>query len=70
MLNIIFPCLAILVSIGASACSQRAWYEGVKQGQRQEGYQAPPSAREECLKALDSEGYDEYQRNRQEQLKK
>lgn len=62
-------CLALLGAWGATGCSQRAWYEGVKQGQRQECYKAPPSAREECLKALDSETYDEYQRSRQEQLK-
>jgi hypothetical protein len=62
--------LAILIALGAAACTPRAWYEGAKQSQRQECYKAPPAAREECLKALDSETYDEYRRNREEQLKK
>ena len=57
-------------ALGASACTQRAWYEGAKQSQRNECYKMPPSAREECLKALESESYDEYQRKRQEELKK
>lgn len=60
----------ILMALATSACTQRAWYEGVKQSQRNECYKAPPSAREECLKALDSETHDEYQRQRQEALKK
>ena len=62
--------LAILISIGAPACSQRGWYEGAQQSQRNECYQQPPSAREECLKALDREDYDEYQRKRREATKK
>ena len=66
----IFLWLAVLTALGASACTQRAWYEGAKQSQRNECYKMPPSAREECLKALESGSYDEYQRQRQEQLKK
>ena len=69
MRKIIF-CFAILIALGISACTQQAWYEGAKQSQRNECYKAPPAAREECLKALDSETYDDYQRNRQEELKK
>ncbi len=65
-----FLCILALAAFGASACTQRAWYEGAKQSQRNECYKMPPSAREECLKALDSESYDEYQRQRQEELKK
>jgi hypothetical protein len=63
-------CLVVLMALGTSACTQRAWYEGAKQNQRNECYKQPPSAREECLKALESESYDEYQRQRQEELKK
>ena len=65
-----FLCILVLTALGASACTQRAWYEGAKQSQRNECYKMPPSAREECLKALESESYDEYQRQRQEELKK
>jgi hypothetical protein len=66
----IFLCLVVLATLGATGCTQRAWYEGTKQSQRNECYKAPPSSREECLKALESETYDEYQRKRQEELKK
>jgi hypothetical protein len=65
-----FICFLVLTALGVSACTQRAWYEGARQSQRNECYKMPPSAREECLKALESESYDEYQRQRQEQLKK
>jgi hypothetical protein len=63
-------CLAALIALGGSACTERAWYEGAKQSQRNQCYKQPPGAREECLKALDSENYDEYQRTRNEELKK
>lgn len=63
-------CFAVLTALGASACTPRAWYEGAKQSQRNECYKMPPSAREECLKSLDSETYDEYQGKRNEELKK
>jgi hypothetical protein len=66
----IFLSLAILTVLGAAGCTQRAWYEGAKQSQRNECYKMPSSAREECLKALESESYDEYQRKKQEELKK
>jgi hypothetical protein len=66
----IFICFVVPIAVAVSACTQPAWYEGAKQSQRNECYKAPPSAREECLKALNSETYDEYQRKRQEELKK
>ena len=69
-MNRFILCVAVLVALVATGCTQRAWYEGIKQSQRNECYKEPPSAREECLKALDSETYEEYQRKRQEELKK
>lgn len=65
----IYQSLAILAVSMVAGCSQQAWYEGTKQSQRNECYQGPLAAREECLKALDSETYGEYQRKRQEQPK-
>ena len=69
-MKMILFCLMVFMMLGASACSQRAWYESVKQGQRNECYKYPPSAREECLKAIDSDSYDEYQRKKQDAAKK
>jgi hypothetical protein len=66
----ILVCLTVLSATGVSGCTERAWYEGARQSQRNECYKMPLPAREECLKALDSESYDEYQRQRQEELKK
>jgi len=63
-------CLAILMAVSVQACTQRAWYEGVKQSRRNECNKAPPSEREECLRTMDNDSYDEYQRKRQEEIKK
>ncbi len=46
------------------------WYEGLRQSHRNECNKTPPSAREECLKAADSDSYDEYARKRQEEMKR
>lgn len=66
----ILVCLAVLSATGVSGCAERAWYEGARQSQRNECYKMPLPAREECLQKLGSETYDEYQRQRQEELKK
>ena len=63
-------CFAILMAVSIQACTQRLWYEGLKQSHRSECNKAPPSARDECLKATNSDGYDEYQKKRQEEIKK
>jgi len=60
----------MLMVISVQACSQRLWYEGLKQSHRNECNKEPPSAREECLKATTSDSYDEYQRKRQEEINK
>ena len=61
--------LAVLILLSAQACTQRAWYEGVKQSHRNECNKALPSEREECLRNITG-GYDEYQRKRQEEIQK
>ncbi|MBI3546917.1 MAG: hypothetical protein HY081_10095 [Gammaproteobacteria bacterium] len=57
--------LLILIAMCAQACTQRAWYEGVKQSHRNECNKGPASERDDCLKGTD-ESYDEYQRKKQE----
>ena len=63
-------CVAILMALSVQACSQRLWYEGLKQSQRNECYKAPPSESEECLRNMDNDSYDKYQRKRQKEIKK
>jgi hypothetical protein len=62
--------VAVLMVISVQACSQRLWYEGLKQSHRNECNKEPPSAREECLRETTSDSYDEYQRKRQEEINK
>jgi transcriptional regulator with GAF, ATPase, and Fis domain len=61
-------CIVVIMLLTAQACTQRAWYEGVKQSHRNECHKAPPSERDECLRNT-SDSYDEYQRKRREELK-
>jgi len=69
-MRVFLYCIAVSMMLSAQACTQRAWYEGVKQSHRNECNKAPPSEREECLRSTDSDSYDEYQRKRQEEIKK
>jgi hypothetical protein len=69
-MKIFLYCLAILMALSIQACSQRLWYEGAKQSHRNECNKAPPSEREECLRNMDNDSYDEYQRKKQEEIKK
>jgi hypothetical protein len=62
--------LAVLAIMCTQGCSQRAWYEGARQSHINECYKAPPAAREECLRAVDKDSYDEYQRKRREEMQK
>jgi hypothetical protein len=67
MKNFLF-CFAVIMMLTAQACTQRAWYEGVKQSHRNECNKAPPSERDECLRNT-SGSYDEYQKKRRGELK-
>ena len=68
-MRVFLYCIALLVMLSVQACTQRAWYEGAKQSRRNECNKAPPSEREECLRST-SDSYDEYRRQRQEEIKK
>lgn len=61
--------IAILAVATLSACAQQAWYEGIKQNQRQDCYKSPPGEREECLRRVGDKSYDDYRREKQETQK-
>ena len=44
-----------------SACSDRAWYEGVQQSQRFDCMNLPPAQQEQCLNELRQIDYERYQ---------
>jgi hypothetical protein len=57
--------LAAGAFLGIQGCTNRAWYEGFKERQRQECYQSPsPSEVQKCLDSVNSSTYDEYMRSR------
>ncbi|RPH82712.1 MAG: hypothetical protein EHM75_12835 [Desulfobacteraceae bacterium] len=55
---------------GSQGCTCRAWYEGLKERQRQECYQNPGQSEvQKCLDSVNSTTYDEYMRSRKDQNK-
>jgi len=62
--------LAAGTFLGSQGCTYRAWYEGLKERQRQECYQTPgQSELRKCLASIDSITYDEYMRSRKDSNK-
>ena len=55
---------------GSQGCTYRAWYEGLKERQRQECYQSPNQSEiQKCLESVNSATYDEYMRGRNDSNK-
>jgi hypothetical protein len=59
----------LLVMVFLQSCSTRMWYDGFKQAQASECSKLQDREREECLRDA-GVSYDQYQRERQETLKK
>ncbi|MDH3712766.1 MAG: hypothetical protein OET44_02835 [Gammaproteobacteria bacterium] len=57
-------CATVLLAVTAG-CTQRNWYEGVKQSHVHRCNEVPESEREDCLSYHDDNYYD-YQRKRDE----
>jgi len=62
-------CLIILVMAFLQGCTTRMWYDGFKQAQASECSKLQDREREECLRDA-GVSYDQYQRERNETLKK
>jgi hypothetical protein len=62
--------LAAVACWGSQGCTYRAWYEGLKERQRQECYQSlSQSETQKCLENVNSITYDEYMRSRKDSNK-
>lgn len=58
--------LAGSVCIVSPGCSRRAWYDGLKEQQRQECYKyESPRERQGCLDRANSTTYDQYRQERE-----
>lgn len=55
--------VACLVAL-LSACSHQAWYEGFKVGAGNDCNKQPPGAREDCLRRVNQQPYDSYEKER------
>jgi hypothetical protein len=62
-------CAVLLALFFLQGCTTRMWYEGFKQAQTSECSKLQDKEREECLRDAGI-SYDQYQRERQEALKK
>jgi len=59
--------LAAGACLGSQGCTYRAWYEGMKERQRQECYQSPNQSEvQKCLESVNCTSYDEYMRSRKD----
>lgn len=62
-------CSIVVVMVLLQGCSTRMWYDGFKQAQESECSKLQDREREECLRDAGI-SYDQYQREREETLKK
>jgi len=63
--------IALALVIVAQGCSHRAWYEGFREGQRDECYRTTTGAAlRECLDGAEATSYDEYEKARRTLLDK
>jgi hypothetical protein len=62
-------CLIFLAMVFLQGCTTRMWYDGFKQAQASECSKLQDREREECLRDA-GVSYDQYQRERNETLKK
>jgi len=54
----------ILYSLAFSACTHQAWYEGVKEGARNNCRSQPPGEVDACMEKLNTKTYEEYEKER------
>lgn len=57
---------AVVLALLATGCTYKAWYEGVQDTRRQECYQLPHGEVQECLDRVNSIGYEQYRRERED----
>lgn len=56
--------LALILLTLQSACTSQAWYEGFKVRAENDCNKQPPGAREECLRRVNQQSYDSYEKER------
>jgi hypothetical protein len=56
--------LFIVLSVTMTACTNKAWYEGVKEGAKNNCRSQPPGEVESCLERLNTKTYEEYEKER------
>ncbi len=56
--------LVVTVFIAVSGCTTEAWYEGAKEGAKNNCRNQPPDEVDRCLEKLNKKTYDEYEKER------
>lgn len=56
--------LMIIASLTVSACTNKAWYDGVKEGARNNCRSQPPGEVDACMEKLNTKTYEEYEKER------
>ena len=53
--------------LGSQGCTYRAWYEGLRERQRQDCYRSPSQSEvQKCLESVNSTTYDDYMKSRKD----
>ncbi|MCB9480732.1 MAG: hypothetical protein H6680_02745 [Desulfobacteraceae bacterium] len=61
-----FLLIAVFAFILFNGCTKEAWYEGMKETQRQDCYKIDDFLmRQQCLEQLDNMSYDQYKKERE-----
>jgi len=64
----IFLILVIpLISLLLAGCSTRAWYEGARASAESECRRQPPGAYEDCMRRVNRQTYEDYEKERTRQ---
>jgi hypothetical protein len=57
--------LLLSITLTLSACTKENWYEGVKASHEAQCMEEPISEYDNCMKQLQEQSYEEYQRDRE-----
>lgn len=59
--------LMIIASLTVSACTNKVWYDGVKEGARNNCRSQTPGEVDACMEKLNTKTYEEYEKERSSQ---
>ena len=62
--NLMLTSMLFVMLLGVLGCTNKPWYEGVKQGAENECRSQPPSEMDRCYERLNNKTYEDYEKER------